>query len=439
MAMIFTGTTISFQANGKFFTANKSHENFDTVVTLCKRGKFEEASKLLDLKPVVAAALAGKAQLVGGSVYYNGTQLNSVLTRRILQLSKEGFTVDPLLRFVENLMSNPSKRAVDELYGFLEASKLPITDDGHFLAYKSVRQDFKDHHTGTMDNSPGTVVRMDRNKVDEDKDRTCSHGLHFAAHEYAKGFGSGGKMVVLKINPRDVVAIPSDYNNQKGRACEYLVLEEVDRSDTKLVGKAIVGTPAAPKVVQAAPKVVGTPRAVKAPKASASSFKVGATVRLRKDSRYHNTALSNPHNSVVGTISDMNYRSSMGLNIYVKWPNGRGNCYKQNDLELVTVTPAGSAYTPEADNYQDTKRWISAKTRGIRKFIGTKEQFPVNRDVAYQLTRNTKDKEYRGDFYFTSYTPQGNLVFVRNDRTGKAEKYVTIKSLTEWTIKFNSN
>tara|TARA_R110002073_G_scaffold309611_1_gene479930 strand:+ start:325 stop:981 length:657 start_codon:yes stop_codon:yes gene_type:complete len=212
------------------------------IVSLCKGGSYTEAAAFIDIKAVVTKALKGSAaELRGSNVYYKDEIVNSLLAKRILTLTNEGFDGSPLLLFLENLMSNPSKRAVDELYGFLEVSKLPITDDGHFLAYKSVRDDYKDHHSGTMDNSVGSVVSMERNKVDEDKDRTCSYGLHFAAHEYAEGFG-GGKMVVLKINPRDVVAIPSDYSNQKGRCSTYEVLEEVERSDSKLVDKGFVDT-----------------------------------------------------------------------------------------------------------------------------------------------------------------------------------------------------
>jgi hypothetical protein len=125
-------------------------------------------------------------------------------------------------------MQNPSKRAVEELYGFLEKGNLPLTPDGHFLAYKKVRQDFKDCHTGTMDNSVGQVVEMERNAVDDDQNRTCSAGLHFCSKEYLPHFGGhDARTVILKINPRDVVSIPTDYNNAKGRACRYEVIGEL--------------------------------------------------------------------------------------------------------------------------------------------------------------------------------------------------------------------
>jgi hypothetical protein len=127
---------------------------------------------------------------------------------------------------MHNLMANPSARAVSELYGFLEKGGMPITPDGYFLAYKKVRANYKDCHSGTMDNSVGKVVQMERNAVNDDKDITCSHGLHFCSRSYLDHFG-GDRIVIVKINPADVVSIPSDYNDAKGRACRYEVIGEL--------------------------------------------------------------------------------------------------------------------------------------------------------------------------------------------------------------------
>jgi len=143
-----------------------------------------------------------------------------------VQMLQDGFPVDPLVAFMENMMTNPSFRAVNELYGFLEKNRLPITPDGHFLAYKRVRENYTDCHTGTMDNSVGKIVEMERNKVDDNQNNTCSSGLHFCSENYLKSFG-GDRTMIVKINPRDVVSIPTDYNNAKGRACRYEVVGEV--------------------------------------------------------------------------------------------------------------------------------------------------------------------------------------------------------------------
>jgi hypothetical protein len=92
-----------------------------------------------------------------------------------------------------------------------------------------VREDFKDIHSGTFDNSVGAICEMERNTVDDNKEQTCSAGLHFCSQEYLPNFGSGrgDHVMILKINPRDVVSIPVDYNNSKGRCCRYEVIGEV--------------------------------------------------------------------------------------------------------------------------------------------------------------------------------------------------------------------
>ena len=64
--------------------------------------------------------------------------------------------------------------------------------------------------------------------VDDNQNNTCSSGLHFCSQEYLSSFGdSSSRTMILKINPRDVVSIPTDYNNSKGRACRYEVIGEL--------------------------------------------------------------------------------------------------------------------------------------------------------------------------------------------------------------------
>lgn len=80
-----------------------------------------------------------------------------------------------------------------------------------------------------MVNSPGNTVSMPRYQVDSNRYNTCSVGLHFCSREYlpAFGCGDGEKVVLVKVNPADVVSIPVDYNNAKGRTWKYEVVSEV--------------------------------------------------------------------------------------------------------------------------------------------------------------------------------------------------------------------
>ena len=206
-------------------TISSTHITYQAVLDAIKAGDWDTVKDLIEPKKVVINYGKGNVEVQGD---WKGTELHNSLATRMIAMLQEGFPVEPLVLFMENLMSNPSKRAVTELYGFLEKNKLPITSDGYFLAYKKVRKDFLDIHSGTMDNSVGTIVEMERNQVDDDQNRTCSTGLHFCSEEYLNHFGdSTSRTVILKITPADVVSIPNDYNNAKGRACRYEVIGEL--------------------------------------------------------------------------------------------------------------------------------------------------------------------------------------------------------------------
>jgi hypothetical protein len=98
-----------------------------------------------------------------------------------------------------------------------------------------------DRHTKTIDNSVGQVVSMPRYKVDDNRNNTCSSGLHFCSLSYLKNcFGFGDNVVILKINPRDVVSIPSDYNNSKGRCCLYEVIGVLENKEEDILKEEVV-------------------------------------------------------------------------------------------------------------------------------------------------------------------------------------------------------
>lgn len=230
-----TPSSLTVMIDGKTHTLTEdSHVNYAKIREALKQKDFEAVRELIDVATSINVFGEGKVVVKDGVIYYGDLALHNSLTTRILQQMEEGFDVDPMVKFLENLMQNPSKRAVDELYSFLEQNALPITEDGYFVAYKRVTTDFKDFYTRKMDNSVGKLVQMARNQVNDDKDQTCSQGLHFCSLEYLPHYYCGqGRVVILKINPRDVVSIPTDYNNAKGRACEYLVLEEYTGGETR--------------------------------------------------------------------------------------------------------------------------------------------------------------------------------------------------------------
>lgn len=135
--------------------------------------------------------------------------------------------------FLKNIVMNPSSEiTIDDIWTWIHKSDLPITDDGYILAFKGVDNNYKDCHTHTIDNSVGKIVSMPREKVCASRNEFCSTGLHFCSINYLSSF-SYDHLMVIKINPKDIVSIPTDYNFSKGRCCEYEVLCEIDRDIIK--------------------------------------------------------------------------------------------------------------------------------------------------------------------------------------------------------------
>jgi hypothetical protein len=223
---LIQGKNIVVVIGNNSHTINKSHINYQKVLDAIKADDWDTVKNVIEPQKVVLNYGAGNISIKGDVLYWKNEELHTSLTVRIIEMLEEGFPIEPMVNFMENLMSNPSKRAVSELYGFLSKNNLPITPDGHFLAYKKVRDTYFDVHSNTMDNSVGKVLEMERNQVDDDQNNTCSTGLHFCSQSYLNHFG-GERTVIVKINPRDVVSIPTDYNDSKGRTCRYEVIGEL--------------------------------------------------------------------------------------------------------------------------------------------------------------------------------------------------------------------
>lgn len=235
---IVQGSNIIVVIDNQSFTINKSHIAYEKIREAIKTGDWDTVRDCITPKKVIINYGAGNISIQGEEVFWKGAVMHNSLTRRLVQMFQEGFPIEPLVLFMENLMQNPSKRSVDELYSFLEKGNLPITPDGHFLAYKKVRENYLDVHSGTISNHVGAVVEMERNQVDDDRQRTCSTGLHFCSQSYLANFG-GERTMILKINPRDVVSIPSDYNDSKGRCCRYEVIGELGVSAEQAFTEAV--------------------------------------------------------------------------------------------------------------------------------------------------------------------------------------------------------
>lgn len=215
---------------------------FKTLGNALRTGDNKTIKEIVSLKFNLIQAInsfgGGKVGFEDGDLFYvneagDRNSVDSKLTAKIKSLIAAGSSAEILVKFLDNLIGNPDRRAVQDFYDFLIVNDLAMTEDGHFLAYKIVGSNFKDLYTNTMDNSVGKVVSMPRDKVNPNPNITCSYGLHVCSKDYLPQYGGfygnnrTSKIVVVKVNPKDVVAFPMDYNNAKARVCSYEVIGEL--------------------------------------------------------------------------------------------------------------------------------------------------------------------------------------------------------------------
>lgn len=153
-------------------------------------------------------------------------------------------------KFARKLQRNVDPYIRSQLFNFLNylidtENSLALTPEGNFIGYKGIQKNYLSSRAGNgfvdgveykntqIPNKPGTVVSMNRHEVQADPDQTCSFGLHVGSYSYAKGFQP--LVVLVEVNPENVVSVPSDYNGQKLRCSEYKVIKEVDKPLTEFL------------------------------------------------------------------------------------------------------------------------------------------------------------------------------------------------------------
>ena len=245
---VFVNITLSsvvLAIDGEVYTIESTNKLYTEIVDLANSREIytipkDEILDKISVSRAISRYVSGDIVAEHGILKFKGKVIDTTLARYILHNMEQGLPVDNIVNFMNNLYENTSYRAVNEVFDFIKACNLPISDDGYLIAYKKVRNNYTDCHSGTFDNSIGQKPNMPRYEVNEDKHQTCSTGLHFCSASYLDSFGTfrnksgSDRIMIVKVNPKDIVSVPKDYNNAKARACEYEVIGEVrDPSELK--------------------------------------------------------------------------------------------------------------------------------------------------------------------------------------------------------------
>lgn len=235
---------------GDSVTIPDSHEKFQEILDLWTSGEADDESirGLVNSMHAVGqklSRLSERVTVTSYGVFFDGDPLRGELSDLILTLVEENKEerFQPLVKFLEKVRTNPSGVSVDALYKWITNGDLVITPDGDIVAYKGVKIGSNDESLsissgeaivdgrvvhGCIPNDKGSVVEMPRSKVDANNRVGCSTGLHAGTYSYALGFAQG-RVILVQINPRDVVSVPDDWTFQKLRVSRYTVLSHINQ------------------------------------------------------------------------------------------------------------------------------------------------------------------------------------------------------------------
>jgi hypothetical protein len=240
-----------FYGNGESQVATKDHPNFDRIVGTLTSSPIipspETMKGLFDVGTAIGnefTRVSDRVSLNHGQVFFDGMKQDNSLTQAIVRFYVESGEQDAdflaLVNFMEKIETNPSQHSRENLFRWMNKHKFAICPDGDFIAYKGISSNFMSSNSGTahvngrvvngqIPNRPNTIIEMPRDKVQFDPKNGCSTGLHVANWNFAQSFAS--QVVRVKVNPRDVVSVPTESGDQKMRVCRYRVLDTVQSED----------------------------------------------------------------------------------------------------------------------------------------------------------------------------------------------------------------
>lgn len=230
--------TIVALIDGDLYSITNEHPCWDDVRWKCSEGTATPEDFDIEKKVIKYLELSDRAGIDNGVLNFDGEEMHTVLADKIIANVTDGVDATGLVNFMELLADNPSRNSRDQLFTWLEQSGFEITDAGLIVGYKSVYSTDEGYlsvssgtatvngitHTGQIPQKIGDVVTMPRSEVTDNPAESCSYGLHVGTLSYAKGF-SGDTILIIHVDPADVVSVPQDSNFEKMRVCRYWVAD----------------------------------------------------------------------------------------------------------------------------------------------------------------------------------------------------------------------
>lgn len=208
----------------------------EKILELCQNNEWIKIETIHNHAKVIMTSnnvkVSDKGEVVVNNIVLENTE-NDPLLSMIELLQKKGTITDDIERikpFLNNMLENKHIKAVNEIYEYCKAMDFEITEDGCFLAYKNVKKDYSSiYDQGRTKHAIGQITKVD--KFDTNRNANCSYGLHFCSKSYLSSY-SGEVTIIVKVNPKDVCSIPTDYNFAKGRCTQYMMVGVISKEGT---------------------------------------------------------------------------------------------------------------------------------------------------------------------------------------------------------------
>jgi hypothetical protein len=223
------GVVSLYDNSGCMYQIGKNHPEYQYIIDCCSND--DESVFDILIKEEYTEEPGVPIVVNQEEIDYKGVTIRSTYVKEVVdKLRKIGDSV--LEKFLDRMILNPNIKSIEMLMDFLRYNCLPITENGMFLAYKSVRGDYKDWHSSRYSNIPGSIIEMPRDQVAFNPNVHCSYGFHVGTYSYADGFYNSAedrRIVICLIDPCDVVSVPNDCDCQKLRTWRYKVIGDFEQ------------------------------------------------------------------------------------------------------------------------------------------------------------------------------------------------------------------
>lgn len=236
-------TVTEIDADGEIDIFTVTHEDpnfllyYEKAVSAMAEGEDLTMQDIRDTKAIITPLeeLSDRVSVNDDVITFDGEPVHDALARTVHRYWREQRPYGGLLRFMERLSCNPHPHSQEHLWQWVSDRNLEVDKQGFFIAYKGVRNDLTSISSGwanvddvlvegNIPNEEGTVISMPRSEVEHDPAVGCSFGLHVGTESYARSFGHG-TVVVCRVDPKDVVSVPTDCGFEKMRVCRYEVVD----------------------------------------------------------------------------------------------------------------------------------------------------------------------------------------------------------------------